>query len=370
MARTRQEYRELAGHPRQWGGTRLVTLEEGAERGVRVVEVSTTAGLDYGVIVDRAMDVGWLRYRGRACAWLSPTGFVAPWYREVEGLGFLRSFGGGLMVTCGLDHILFPQVDPNDTYDYPGRTETSYGLHGRVSSTPGVLRGHGGEWHGDTCRLTVEGEVRQTGALAEELVLRRRLSSDLDGAEILIEDEVTNEGHHVTPHMYLYHMNLGAPLLDAGTELVGPILETTWQTPSATTPGEHLVVPPPSRDFVEQAFRHTMAAADDGTVSVALVNRSSDDGPWGLEVRYDAEAFPVFLQWRYLAAGTYVMGFEPSTNGIDGRAGDRENGRLILLEPGENRRYRTVVRILPDAAACDDLRERVARSVEARRASA
>ena len=364
----RQGILERVGDLRQWGGTRLVTLEEGAERGVRVVEVSTAAGLDFGVVVDRALDIGWFRWRGKACAWLSPTGFAGPWYREPEGLGFLRSFAGGLIATCGLDHILFPQVDAHDTYNYPGRSETSYGLHGRVSSTPGILRQHGTAWDGDTATLFVEGDVRQAAALAENLVLHRRISTTLDGLDVLIEDEVTNEGHYPTPHMYLYHMNLGAPLLDEGTELVAPILETTWQTPTATTPGEHWEVPAPRAGFLEQAFLHSMAKSEDGTVSLGLVNRAGDE-PWGLEVRYDGAAFPTFLQWRYLDAGTYVIGFEPATNGVDGREKDREAGRLIILEPGESRRYRTSVRVLPDAAACDDLRARVARSVEGARSA-
>jgi hypothetical protein len=366
--RTRQSLSERVGDLRQWGGTRLVTLEDGAERGVRVVEVSTAAGLDLGIIVDRALDIGWFRYRGKACAWLSPTGFVGPWYREPEGMGFLRSFPGGLMTTCGLDHILFPQVDRHDTYGYPGRSETSYGLHGRASSTPGTLRHHGSSWDGDECRIVVEGEVRQAGALAEHLLLRRRISTTLHGTAVLIEDEVSNEGHHTTPHMYLYHMNLGAPLLNERTELIAPIIETTWKTPTATRTGEHLEFIAPTAGFLEQAFLHEMARADDGTVSVGLVNPSEAE-PWGLEVRYDAEAFPVFLQWRYLEAGTYVIGFEPATNGVDGRDKDREAGRLILLEPGQSRRYRTLVRVLPDHAACEDLRERVAQALERARPS-
>ena len=334
----RQDILERVGDLRQWGGTRLVTLEDGAERGVRVVEVSTAAGLDFGVVVDRALDIGWFRWRGRSCAWLSPTGFTGPWYREPDGMGFLRSFAGGLLATCGLDHILFPQVDAHDTYDYPGRSETSYGLHGRVSSTPGILRHHGTSWEGDTAaarswKATCGRPGRSPRTSCSAAGSRRRST----GMDVLIEDEVTNEGHHPTPHMYLYHMNLGAPLLESGTELVAPILETTWQTPTATTPGEHLEVPAPRAGFLEQAFLHSMAASADGTVSVGLVNTAWSDGPWGVEVRYDAAAFPVFLQWRYLDAGTYVIGFEPSTNGVDGRDKDREEGRLIILAPGESR---------------------------------
>ena len=47
-----------AGHIQQWGGTRLVALEDGTERGVRTVEFRTSAGLEFAVLVDRGMDVG------------------------------------------------------------------------------------------------------------------------------------------------------------------------------------------------------------------------------------------------------------------------------------------------------------------------
>src|SRR6266849_5809762 len=62
---------ESVGHLQQIGGTRLVTLEDGAERGVRVVEFRTASGLEFGVLVDRAMDIAWCRYKGRSISWLS-----------------------------------------------------------------------------------------------------------------------------------------------------------------------------------------------------------------------------------------------------------------------------------------------------------
>ena len=37
---------ERVGHLQQWGGTRLVTLEDGAERGVRAIEFRSTSGLN------------------------------------------------------------------------------------------------------------------------------------------------------------------------------------------------------------------------------------------------------------------------------------------------------------------------------------
>lgn len=359
---------EAYGHLDQLGGTRLVTLEDGTERGVRAVEMRTASGLDLGVIVDRAMDIGWCRHNGRSLAWHSPTGFVGPWYREPQGMGFLRSFPGGLFVTCGLDHILFPQTDPNDTYNYPGRTESEYGLHGRVASTPARLRSYGETWEDGRCVLHAEGEVRQAGAMAENLVLRRRIEVALDGLVISWHDEVTNQGHQPTPHMLLYHMNLGAPLLDASTELHAPISEVRWATPTATgDPGEHLEFHEPRRDFAEQAFSHGMTPDRDGTVPVAVVNRDDPDSPWGVLLRYEASKFPYFLQWRYLAAGTYALGLEPSTNGIDGREAARSQGELVVLEPGERRTYSNTLEVLIGSDRCDEAQRRVAQVADSGR---
>jgi hypothetical protein len=303
------------------------------------------------------MDIGWCRYQGRSITWHSPTGFVGPWYREVPGLGFLRSFGGGLFTTAGLDHILFPQEDPNDTYNYPGRTQTEYGLHGRISNIPGVLDYHRERWEGDTCILETEGAVRQAAALAEHLVLRRRIATTLDGRTIAWTDTVENRGHYATPHMMLYHINLGAPLLDSSCELVAPIRQVLFATPTASgEPDEHLRFAEPKPGFLEQAFVHDMAPGSDGRVQVALINRSDPSEPWGVVLRYDADKFPFFFQWRYFDAGTYVLGLEPSTNGLTGRHEARETGELVILQPGESRTHQTELEVVVGTAECDSVR--------------
>jgi hypothetical protein len=356
----RQERLDHAGHLQQWGGTRLVELTDGAERGVRAVEFRTAAGLEFAALVDRGMDIGWARYQGRSLAWHSPTGFTAPAFREIDGLGFLRSFGGGLFTTAGLDHILFPQVDPNDTYNYPAREATEYGLHGRVSNTPGSLRGYGERWDGDVCTLYAEGEVRQAGALAENLVLRRRIETTLDGRGIRWIDEVVNEGRQPGPHMLLYHINIGAPLVGPNTRIGIPSRGVDWATPTADPDsGEHLVITPPTAGFAEQAFLHRVAAAGDGTVEVVMVNEDDPARPWGISLRYRHEAMPHFLQWRLLDVGNYVVGLEPATNGPSGREANRAAGDLILLEPDEGRAYETSITVLDGGEECTAALERV-----------
>ena len=44
-------------------------------------------------------------FQGLPLAWRSPAGDVHPSYYEPEGFGWLRSFAGGLLTTCGLDQF-------------------------------------------------------------------------------------------------------------------------------------------------------------------------------------------------------------------------------------------------------------------------
>lgn len=344
---------EEFGHLQQLGGTRLVTLGDGVERGVRVIEFRTASGLEFGVLVDRAMDIAWCRYKGRSISWLSPVGLIGPWYREPQGLGFLRTFQGGLLVTGGLDHVLGPADDPHDTYDYPGRQSTEYGLHGRVSSTPALLRRYGEAALGDDWELEAVGEVIQAGALAENLALTRRVSATLYGRSIIWEDQVENRGHQSAPHMLLYHVNLGAPLLHESCELVAPIRSVISRTPSATGgEAEHLQFHGPRSGFVEQVFEHQTERDASGRVRVALLNHADPSSPWGVVLDYDGARLPHFLQWRYFARGTYVLGLEPSTTGLLGRSAARAKGELTMLEPGDRRTYRTELRIVDGLDEC------------------
>ena len=58
-------------------------------------------------------------------------------------------------------------------------------------------------------------------------------SADRAGNNIEIIDTVTNHGFDLTPHMLLYHINLGWPLVDEGSRLVAPIARTLFATVSS-----------------------------------------------------------------------------------------------------------------------------------------
>src|SRR5918997_2709326 len=119
---TREELMQRIGRLEQVAGVRLVEHDDGAERGVRVLEFRTGSGFEFDVLVDRAMDVGRCEQNGGALGWQSGVGFVGPAYYEAEDLGFLRSWGGGLLTTCGMEHALFMAEDTAEQYHFPAKT--------------------------------------------------------------------------------------------------------------------------------------------------------------------------------------------------------------------------------------------------------
>ncbi len=62
----------------QFAGVRLMTLGDGVERGVRMLEFRTGTGLRFTVLVDRALDIADCEYRGARhrlalARWLPPS---------------------------------------------------------------------------------------------------------------------------------------------------------------------------------------------------------------------------------------------------------------------------------------------------------
>jgi hypothetical protein len=61
--------RDLAEHGgslSQFAGVRLMTLGDGVERGIRLLEFRTGTGLRFTVLIDRCMDIADCEHRGRA----------------------------------------------------------------------------------------------------------------------------------------------------------------------------------------------------------------------------------------------------------------------------------------------------------------
>jgi hypothetical protein len=360
---SRRQVAAHAGSLSQFAGVRLMTLGDGLERGIRMLEFRTGSGLRFTVLVDRAMDIAEVEHNGRAIGWHSSSGFRHPGLHEYEGEGGLawtRSFSG-FLTTCGLDHILVPQEVPADTYHYPNRPTVRHSLHGRISTIPARLTGYGERWEGDRCILWAEGMVQQSAVFAENLHLVRRIEADVGGNEIRLTDRVVNAGFTVTPHMFFYHVNIGYPVLEAGSRYIAPIRDVLW----AAHDGEryraqgtgYWTAPAPVEGFVEQVWEHDMAADSAGDVPVALIN---DRIAFGIEVTTRKDQLPCAYQWQNFQAGNYALGIEPSTHHVLGNLAARERGEMIWLSAQEERRYDARFCVLDGAEAISAAEARIA----------
>lgn len=357
-----REASERSGALSQFAGVRLMTLEDGVERGVRMLEFRTGTGLRFTALVDRALDLADCEYKGQAIGWHSPSGFRHPGLHEPEGedgLGWMRSFSG-LLVTCGLDHTLFMNEVPADNYVYAPRQTVKHGLHGRVGTIPARLSGYGERWERDRCFLWAEGIVQQATVFGEDLHLIRRIEAEVGTNEIRLTDRVVNHGFYKTPHMLMYHINVGYPVLDEGSRYLAPIRDVVW----AAHAGENYrrqhvgyrTAPAPKLDFHEQVWQHETAADEDGEVPVALVN---DALGLGIEITTRKAQFPCQFEWQNFQAGQYVMGLEPSTNHVLGNLAARERGEMIWLQHGDERRYDTRFRVLDGTREIEIAEERI-----------
>lgn len=338
---TREDLRRRSGQLSAFGGVRLMELADGTERGIRILDFRTGSGLRFTVLVDRAMDIAEVEWRGSSIGWHGPSGLRSPALHEPEGedgFGWARSFTG-FLVTCGLDHILGPEEVDTSHYGYPGVRTTRHGLHGRIANIPARLIGYGETWQDDRCVLWAEGTVRQATTFGEHLVLTRRIEVDLGGSEIRLVDRVTNHGFAPTPHMFFYHVNLGAPLLAQGARYLAPISDVVWAAHAARYADQgvgYAEVPAPQDRFAEQVWQHETRADADGWVPVAVVN---DRLGFGLQVATRKDQLPCLYEWQNFQAGAYALGIEPSTHHVLGNTAARERGEMIWLRAGDERRY-------------------------------
>ena len=331
----RSQLLRRVGRLEQVAGVRLVTAGDGVERGVRLLEFRTGTGFTFDVVVDRAFDIGHSAMNGVPLAWISPPGFVGPWYSEPEGLGWFRSFPGGLVSTAGLDHTLLGGVDSADQFNQPHLKPTeTYGLMGRIWTLPARLTGYGEQWIDENeCVLWAGGVIQQAAVFGENLTLKRRVEARLGESWFRIHDEVVNTGHTKSTHMLLYHCNVGFPIVDEGAQLLvpGPGVPT-----DPMPAGDYRWIDGPTPDLTERCFEHDVVTEPDGTVPVGMANHRIGMGVYQL---FNKSQLPHQTTWRMPGEDHYVVAIEASTNRDAGRWDARERGELITLEPGDARTY-------------------------------
>ncbi len=310
--------------PRQFMDFRQSTLPNGT----RIVEAYNSSGLHFTLLPDRGLDVWSAHYNGIPLTWISQGSPHPPDF----GLSWLEQFNGGLLTTCGLTHVGPPETDRSS-----GEVRD---LHGKFSR----LRAEGlrVEWGEDARTLALRGSVAESSLFGTQLRLERRYVMILGEPGFMIEDHITNLGDSAAPLMFLYHVNLGYPLIAQGTRLatayVGVYPRDEVARMGLDTWPEYIAAKP---DYAEQVFYHHLKCDEQGATEAVIYREQ-----FGLSLRWSSREMPYLNQWKNTRQGIYVCGVEPANCIPEGQNSARAKERLVMLAPGASQRFGLRVTVL------------------------
>jgi hypothetical protein len=312
------------GRMEQLAAIKRYALEDGKGRGMRAFEVVNGSGFDFTVFPDRGLDIGPARYNGLPLTWTTRNGPVAPAFYDASGLEWLRTWGGGLLTTCGWLNVGGPCTTP----------EGEQGLHGRMDHTPAEEVNTRAFWN-ETGEYVLEitGRMVLSRGFGENLATSRTITTRLGWPGVEIVDRTENLGGSTMPLMQLYHMNFGWPLISEGTRLVAPEHKVTPRDDEAAKGvGEWDRFLPPTAGFAEQVIYHDLPADGSGLCTMRISNPAF--GP-DVALSFRKAELPYLVQWRMLGCGDYVMGLEPANCYAEDYNSMAKKGMLRYIEPGQ-----------------------------------
>ncbi len=268
----------------QIASLRRYTITDGRAKGLDVIDCDN-GKIRFLLNVTKALDVMQLYHEGQNVSFLSKNAFTA---REVD---FLERFEGGMLYTCGLDSV--------------GGRE-GFELHGKLHNTTAEIE----IAKCDESGIVVEAVIRRTALFGQNLVLRRRVTSEIGSECVKLEDTLTNEGYSDADYCILYHINVGYPMLDEGAKVVADVNSVTprdaWAAENEASAFE---ISDAVDGMAEQCFYLDLKSK-----KVSLVNEKSGKA---FSVEFDGEILSEFVEWKSMASGDYVVGLEPASTKLD-----------------------------------------------------
>jgi hypothetical protein len=282
--------------------------------GMRAVDITPFGGIATRLLPDRGLDLGSAWFNGVPLAWVSATGETAP-LDDLDGMAWGRAFGGGLLVTCGLRNV--------------GAPSEGHGLHGTFAHLPAQ--------NVVVTRSLDDAVVVITGLIVDDrqepmLEVHRRITVAAATGRIELEDVATNLGSEPEGVPLLYHVNFGFPLWSGAATLELTRVSTAARDEASEDMLNAWETPPPVSVGPERVLEHTIENGEPGWARV-----SNKDLGIGVTLRWDSGALPIVNQWLDPNPGMAVLGVEPSNCRTRGRAYDRAQGVLPMLDPGEAR---------------------------------
>jgi hypothetical protein len=323
LNKKKEELLQYVGHMSQIAGAMPFEFKGGRSEGVRGIEVKTGSGFRFTILPDRGLDIAHAEFNGRPLAWICQNGIVNPQFFENGGIGFLRSFTGGLLTTCGLTQVGANCEDEQEVL----------GIHGRISHTPAERVAIDESWQGEEYIIKISGVMKETCLYAENLVLRRTITTKMGETRLWIHDVIVNEGYNETPFMILYHINFGFPVVSEDSKLYA---SSTHVEPWINGKGEpaegiHNRFQHPQPGYVYNLFLHEVPKERD-TVYFGIINEAAQFGGY---VAMHPQQLPRVTEWKMIGQQAYVVAIEPGNCIPEGRVDAKKNNRLATLQPGE-----------------------------------
>lgn len=290
----------------QIASVRRYEMSEGKERGLKVVDCDN-GKIRFLLNESKALDIMQLWHEGQNMSFLSKNGFTA---REIP---FERRFEGGMLYTCGLDSV--------------GARE-GYELHGTFHNIPArVTRAECGE-----AGLLVEAEIADAALFGKNLVMKRKIFSEIGSERVTVEDILENRGYGKENYCLLYHINVGYPMLDSCARLEDRVNRvkprTAWAEKNIRTRAEMSV---PEAGMEEMCYFLGFSEP-----RISLVNEKIGKK---FTLEWSGDTLPHFVQWKSMASGDYALGLEPCTTELDG------NFRYDRLASGESKKFTLAFRV-------------------------
>jgi len=319
-------------NPAQLGGIESYTFDNGPARGTRALCVNTGGGLRYRVLVDRGLDIDHAFLDQHSLVFLTHNGATPPTRALDRGLGWLTSFLGGLLTSCGPFNIGAPCTDAGE----------ECGLHGTHSNTAATIESViQPEPHLGKREMKIVGRIRYGAFYGPCAELKRTITSTLGSNDIHFVDEFYNAHNKTVPHDYLLHINFGYPLCDRGSEITGKISKVEPQEGSEErfTANRWRIIPDALKAHAgPNSYVGYLFPTPDksGHATVGIVNRKLGIAA---TINYNTTQFNRCVNWQHWGAGEYVTALEPSTGRVEGRDKNRALGLLRDWKPGETIRY-------------------------------
>ncbi len=297
---------------------RSSVVTEGPSSGTRAIDIRVDGGIDLRLLPDRGLDIGGAWALGRAISWVSGVGERSP-IPNPTGFDWGEAFGGGLMVTCGLRNV--------------GMPSEGHGLHGGYSHQKATVESVRRRLSDGTAFVEVAARVEDAAATSHLLRLERTIRTYAGRHRLEVEDLTSNLGKTVEAAPILYHFNFGYPLWSGDALLELNTKNTIARDPASEASLSSWDRPPKVEETEERVLEHEVEA-EEGWGSARIVNEEM-----GLAVRigWRVAELPRLQQWIDPAPGVYALGIEPANCSTSGRAHDRAEGRLPMLERGESR---------------------------------